>query len=133
MTNTVKTLNELVGIYGEKNEFIKRALESLIKNRCFIDDHNGENKNLDSKLLILVAKNKNNDTYFVCPGFKGKYFCLNYMYADINGVAHLATASVGGVVVDDTNTVEGLLSSVKLYNDELMGTEIVDVCFDCEA
>lgn len=133
MTNTVKTLNELLEIYGGKNDFIKRALESLVENRCFIDDHDNGNKNLDSKLLIIIAKNKGNDTYFVCPGFKGKYFCLNYMYSDINGVAHLATASVGGVVSNNTNTVEDLLSSVNLYNEESMCTEIVDVCFDCEA
>lgn len=120
MENTITSNNE------------KSIISAVHKHGGFIDNHSGEFTRMDDNRfgpIVLCrythGKRKLED---VCPVYTGTVNCLNGMYVDNDGFAHLSTYSVGG------NVWYGNIQKFnREYNQddypELFGTRTLEVIY----
>ena len=77
----------------------------------YIDDHNGQHRNVQDLLVHMVHGHVD-----VCPGFfESRGFCLNPLYEDEDGIVHLSTRSSGSTIVAVGKTKQ---EAVAQYNAE---------------
>lgn len=80
------------------------------------DDHRaGQKEAVDRLRKPYAIARFGNHTVFLLSEEQTTYFCLNRMYVDEDGVAHLCSTSVGGVI--ELKTYRTLEAAIAAYND----------------
>ena len=101
----------------QANAKLEAALTALkANNGLLIDDHSCVNPWKPTHLVVLGwvdKEGKFGDRFEVCPITDKSLYCLNPLYVDKEGMAHLSTHSCGGSIdLRGTN----LLSAAAKYN-----------------
>jgi len=115
-TRLAQSLNSVEKDVSEKRDFDSILAAIKANHGKVIDDHRFHCGSGEERMRSVYAIAKFGDkTVFLCSPEETPYFCLNGMYVDPDGVAHLSQWSVGGVI--EFGRRGTLDTAIAKYND----------------